>query len=201
MNNNFYFFSGKNTPKVASAFAPENTKPMYELISELDNVKEMPFEFKLVKLTVGKNGLIKSNDLSDLKSIWLDYQPNNKVGPLFSYKLKTIITNHLTGKEGVNWLTAKINGNGEQRTYYIPRFERMLDVLDTEKTIYNEETGSVIIPHFSLEKVQNYSIFHTPAAHGLWKITSGLYVNETLKKAIQKEKLTGVSFEKIQRVS
>ena len=201
MNNNFYFFSGKNASKVASAFAPEDTKLAYKLISELDNVNEMPFEFRLIKLTIGKNGLVRSTDLSSLKEIWLDYQPNSLAWALFSYKLKTIITNHLTGKEGVNWLTAKINGNGEQRTYYIPRFERMLDVLDTEKTIYNEETGSVIIPHFSLEKVQNYSIFHTPAAHGLWKITSGLYVNETLKKAIQKEKLTGVSFEKTQRVS
>ncbi|MDR0207198.1 MAG: hypothetical protein LBI45_08095 [Bacteroidales bacterium] len=194
---NYYLFSGKNAPKVASAFAPEGTKPIYELILELDNLNELPFEFELVKLTVGRNGLIKSNDLSNLEVIWLDYQPDNKIGSLFSKKIKTIITEHLTGNEGIDWLTAKVNGNGEQRTYYIPRFEKMLNVLNFEKCTYNKIAGGVIIPCFSLEKVKNYSIFHQPdSTEFLWKIPTGLYISETLKKAIQKEKCTGVSFER-----
>lgn len=95
--NNYYLLSGKNNPKVASAFAPEGTKLAHELITELDDANELPFKLNLVKLTVGKNGLIKSNDLSDLKEIWLDYQPNSLAWPLMSEKLKGVIENNLTG--------------------------------------------------------------------------------------------------------
>ena len=195
--NNYYFFSGKDSPKgLASAFPPKGTKLAHELISELDNVNEMPFEFELVKLYVAKNELVESNDLSGLHEIWQDYQANRFAWPMFSEKLKTIIAKNLTGKEGINWLTAKINGNGEQRIYYIPRFEKMLDVLDTEKTMYVKGTDHIIKPCFSLAKVNAYSIFHLPDSKNFWKITSGIYVSEALKKAIQKEKLTGVDFEK-----
>ena len=195
--NNYFLFSAKNTLSgVASAFAPEGTKLAHELISELENINELYFDFELIKLTISKDGIVKSNDLTSLKDIWLDYLPNSLAWALFSEKLKKTFEKNLTGKEGINWLTAKINGNGEQRIYYIPRFNKMLDVLDTEKTKFNKVTGDVIIPHFSLVKVQNYSVFPQPASYGLWKITSGLYISEVLKKAIQKEKLSGVDFEK-----
>lgn len=194
--NNYYLLSGKNNPKVASAFAPEGTKLAHELITELDDANELPFKLNLVKLTVGKNGLIESNDLSDLKEIWLDYQPNSLAWPLISEKLKGVIENNLTGNEGIDWISAIVKAPNEQRTYYIPRFSKMLDVLDTQKTMFVQGTYRIIRPVFSLSKVGKYSVFHQPSAHSLWKITSGLYVNETLKKAIQKEKLTGLDFEK-----
>lgn len=193
---NYYLLSGKNNPKVASAFAPEGTKLAHELITELDNVKELPFELNLVKLTVGKNGLIESNDLSDLKEIWQDYQPNSLAWPLMSEKLKSVIEKSLTGNEGIDWISVIVKGSGEQRKYYIPRFSKMLDVLDKQKTIFVQGTDRVIRPVFSLSKIDKYNVFHQPSAHSLWKITSGLYVSEALKKAIQKEKLTGVDLEK-----
>ncbi len=194
--NNYYLLSGKNNPKVASAFAPEGTKLAHELISELENVNALPFELNLVKLTVGRNGLIESNDLSDLKEVWLDYQPNNLFGPLFSEKLKSVIENNLTGNEGIDWISAIVKAPNEQRTYYIPRFSKMLDVLDTQKTLFVQGTDHIIRPVFSLSKIGKYSVFHRPSSHSLWKIPSGLYVSEALKKAIQKEKLTGLDFEK-----
>lgn len=193
---NYFLISAKNTTELASAFAPEGTKLAHELISELDNANELSFDLKLIKLSISKEGLKKSNDLSSLKEIWLDYQPNSLAWPMFSFKLKTIIENNLIGREGINWVTAKIIGNNEQRIYYIPRFEKKLDVLDTQKTIYVKGTDHIIKPFFSLAKVSAYSLFHLPEAHGFWKITSGLYVSEVLKKTIQKEKLSGVVFEK-----
>jgi len=188
---NYYFFSGKNAPKGASAFAPEGTKQDWELIPELENLNEMPFEFELVKLTVGRNGLVKSKDLSNLEEIWLDYQPNNLAWPMCSEKLRTIFAEHLTGNEGIDWLTAKVNGNGEQRIYYIPRFEKNLDVFDMEKCLCDKY--GIIVPCFSLEKVRSYNIFRRPDRD---KITSGFYISEALKKAIQKAKCSGVSFER-----
>lgn len=193
----YYLLSGKNSPKVASAFGPEGTKLAHELIPELDIVNELPFELNLTKLTIGKNGLIESNDLSDLKEIWLDYQPNSLAWPLMSEKLKSVIEVNLTGNEGIDWISATVKASEDHRTYYIPRFVKMLDVLDTQKTIFIQGTDRIIKPVFSLSKINKYSVFHQPSAHNLWKITSALYVNETLKKAVQKGKLTGIDFEKI----
>jgi len=195
--NNYYLLSGKSYPKIASAFAPEGAKLAHELISELGNVNELPFELSLVKLTVGNNGLIESNDLSDLNDIWVDYQPNSLAWPLMSDKLKSVIEQYLTGNEGIGWISAIVNAPNEQRTYYIPIFSKMLDVLDTQKTMFVQGTDRIIRPVFSFSKIGGYSVFHQPSDHNLWKITSGLYVSDTLKKAIQKAKLTGMDFEKI----
>ncbi|ASU32165.1 hypothetical protein MuYL_0262 [Mucilaginibacter xinganensis] len=194
--NHYYLISSKEQRQVASAFAPQRTKLNHELIQDLNGVSKMPFELYLVKLSVGKNGLIESDDLTGLNEIWLDYLPNSLAWPFFSDKLKDVVDKSLTGKEGIDWITAKVNGNGEQKEYYIPRFEKMLDVLDMEKTMFVENTDAIIRPFFSLLKINHFAIFHIPQSHDLWKITSGLYINEVLKKAIQKEKLTGVSFEK-----
>jgi hypothetical protein len=196
---NYFLLCGKNSRKVASAIVPEpeGSKLSFELIPALNDVEELPFELSLVKLTVGKNGMVKSNDLSDLKEIWLDYQPNSQVWPLMSEKLKSVIESNLTGKEGMDFIKANVKGNGDHRVYYIPRFEKMLDVLDLQQTTFVPGTDMVIRPCFSQLKIGNYSIFHRPSANDYsWKIPFALYVNEALKKAIRKEKLTGVSFEK-----
>ena len=197
---NYYFLTNKNYPEVASAFAPDDTKLAHELIPELVDADTLPFELKLVKLSVGKNGLIKSNDLSGLGETWLDLQPNILECHLMSEKLMTLINNNLTGKENLDWISAMINNGDEKRIYYIPRFERKLDVLDEENTLYVKGTDHIIRPHFSLKKIKDLTIFHTPRSHDFWRIPTGLYINETLKKGIIKEKLIGIEFEKV-RVS
>lgn len=67
---------------LASAFAPKESKADHELIKELNGINRLPFELNLVKLSVGKSGLIESNDLTSLKEIWLDYQPNSLTFPV-----------------------------------------------------------------------------------------------------------------------
>lgn len=192
----YYYLSWIQNRQVASAFAPIGTRLDHELIEEIEGINELPFELKLVELTVEKNRVVQSNDLSGIDPIWLDYQPNSLAWPLMSEKLKSLVSDNLTGKEGISWIIARISGNGEYRNYYIPRFESMLDVLDEQKTMYIKGTDRIIKPCFSLAKVNSFSIFHKPSAYSLWKITSGLYVSDELKKAIQKEKLTGIDFEK-----
>lgn len=196
--NNYYLLSWNQHRQVASALAPKGTKLDHELIFELEGANELFFELELVKLTVEKNGIAQSNDLSDLDVIWLDYLPNSLAWPLMSKKMKTIVANNLTGREGINWISAKVNGAGERLTYYIPRFENMLNVLDEQKTMFVKGTDVIIKPVFSLSKVASYNMFMaTTVGYGnLWKITSGLYVSEELKKAMQKENLTGIDFEK-----
>lgn len=193
---NYYLLSGKNSKKVASAFKPVGSKQAYELISELDGKNTLPFELNLIKLTVGRNGLIESNDLSGLEELWLDYQPNNLAWPLFSERLKRIIENYLTGREEIDWISTIVKGGNEERVYYIPRFNKTLDVLNLEKTTFVPGTDRIMKPVFSVDKIKSYSIFNKPSADGLKKIGHGVYTNEIVKKAIQQESLTGIVFEK-----
>jgi hypothetical protein len=194
--NNYFLLSGKNTSKLTSAFAPEGTKLAHELIQDLDGLGELPFQLELYMLSEGQTGLIKKKELNGLNEIWLDYQPNSLAWPLVSEKMKAIIINHLTGNETIEWITAKVIGNGEVRKYYIPRFQKKLDVLDMQKTMFVQGTDKIIRPCFSLSKVKNYNVFNLPSSYNLWKITPSIYVSEMLKKAMQKEKLAGIDFEK-----
>jgi len=198
--NNYYLLTIKNFPEVASAFAPENTKLAHELISELEGKVQLPFELELVKLSDEKNGLIKTSDLCGQNNIWLDYQPNSFAWPCFSERFKNLIVENLTGNESINWIKTKINSCTESRIYYIPRFEMELDVLDYDQTLFVKGTNNIIIPHFSLNKIKDFTVFNKPSSHDLWKITSGFYINEKLRKQIIKEKFIGPAFEKV-RVS
>lgn len=193
----YYLLSCKDGREpLASAFAPKGSKADHELIEELNGVNELPFDLSLIKLDVGKNGLIKSDDLTGIKEKWLDYQPNNLAWPLMSQRLKLVIETNLTGNEQVDWITCKIMGDNEERLYFIPRFNNMLDVLDLNKTVFVKGTDHIIKPVFAATKVSMYSIFSMPSSYNLWKITSGIYVCETLKKVIKKQNLTGLDFEK-----
>lgn len=193
----YYSLDGKDYAQGASAFAPDDVAPHYILIEELRDTNELPFEFKLVKLTVTKTGLSKSDDLVGIKNIWLDYQLNSLALPMFSERMREIIDQNLTGNEGIDWILAKVKGNDEERNYYILRFNKVLDVLDYHKTSFIEDTDYVIIPTFELAKIQNYSIFHIPSSDNLCSITRSIYINEKLKNQLQKGKLTGLNFEKI----
>ena len=134
------------------------------------------------------------NNIIKKDPIWLDYLPSSKVWPFMSEKLKNIIDERLTGKEKIVWMTAKVKGPDEVKVYYVPRFEKRLDVLDTKKTKFDEE-GDFLVPFFSLSKIQSYSMFSPKDK--FWQITSYLIVTEEIKKAIVKEKLTGISFEEV----
>ncbi len=195
----YYLLSWKNGKEpIASAFSSKVAMLTHELIEELNNINELPFEFKLIKLKGSKNGLIKSNNLSDLQETWLDYQPNNLAFPLMSEKLKSVIEMSLTGNEQIDWIACKVKNRDKERRYFILRFNKILDVLDMQKTMFVQGTDVIIKPVFSLKKTNKYSIFMaTTSGYGnLWKITSGIYISENLKKAIQKQKLTGIDFEK-----
>jgi hypothetical protein len=192
--NEYYFLAEKVKPSTAFAYTQGDTPLSHELISDVIGRIELPFELFLKKVTTGKNGLQVSDDLSEIKHLWQDYQPNNLAWPLMSEKMKNIISDHLTGNEGLVWIKAIVNGNNESKEYFIPRFSYKLDVIDEQKTMFVSGTNHIVIPVFSYAKIANYSLFFAPQDY--WEITSGLYVSDALKNAIQKAKLTGVDFEK-----
>lgn len=196
MINKYFFLTEKIKSGTAFAYAEDELSLSHLLISEVKTKVECPFELTLKKVNVGKNGIVVSDDLSEVKYLWVDYQPNNLAWPLMSNKMKEIIISHLTGQESIVWIKIKVKGSNEIRDYFIPCFQRKLDVLNLEKTSFVSGTAHVIKPVFSLKKISNYAMFHK-SQELFWEITSGLYVNEIVKDALLRKKITGIDFEKI----
>ncbi|WP_343704260.1 DUF1629 domain-containing protein [Chitinophaga sp.] len=194
---NYYLLSWGHKRDLASANALQALKSDHELIAQLGDEKSLPFDFELRRVIETGNGLVVNNDLARLSQTWLDYQPNNLAWPLMSERLRSVIESNLTGKEMVDWITCKVKGVDGERLYFILRFKERLDVLDVEKTTFVHGTDHVIKPVFKGSKVARFGIFHKPLSHELWKITPGLYISETVKEDIWRQKLTGMDFEKV----
>jgi hypothetical protein len=192
----YFFLAEKLKRDTAFAYTEGETPRSHELLPKLLKVSELPFDLVLKKVTMGSSGIQVSNDLTGVKHFWLDYQPNNLAWPLMSIRMKELVSHHLNGNEGVEWIKVNVLLGSERRDYFIPRFQRKLDVLDEQKTIFVKGSRHIIKPVYSLEKVIDYNFFHKPQEQ-FWEITSSLIVSEELKLAMQKEKLIGVDFEKV----
>ena len=192
----YFLFTFKDTQGTGvSAFGPENIPLAQDLVSLLDDSVVLPFDLTLIKLIPHTSGIETSGDLSDLREIWLDYLPNSLAWPLVSEKLMQIIARQLIHDEDLFWISASVSTAAETRNYYVPRFGTMHDVLDWEKTTMVPKTKHIIRPVFSAAKLRELAIFPLPAENNLWKITSSLYVSDKLKKSMESENVTGVSFE------
>lgn len=186
----------KDEHQGVSAFTEKKLPPGHLLIDELEGKTTIPWDFALKKVTERQNGLEISDDLSGLSEVWSDYPTNSLAWPLMSGQLKAVIEQNLSGEEGVDWLETTVTSGIDIRAYYIPRFNRKLDVLDAEHSRYIPGTDQIMRSCFSLSKVSNYAMFHDELAYDLWKITPFIYVSEALKKNLQREKLLGLQFEK-----
>jgi hypothetical protein len=196
--NNYYLVSWKHKSELVSAFSLQQKSMLdTELIPSLFGKKNLPFHFELKRVKESQSGLIVNDSLLELSEIWLDYQPNNLAWPLMSERLKSVIDNNLTGNEAIDWIECKVIGLNDVRSYYILRFNKLLDVLDINKTLFVDGTDHIIKPVFDLQKITVFSIFPKPLSDDLWRITPGIYISEKLKKQLQKEKMTGLDFEKV----
>ncbi|MGG8496439.1 imm11 family protein [Tenacibaculum sp. TC6] len=195
INKKYYSIYAKNLKEVSSANSIGNDKLDYELIPELKNLDEMPFEFELKMLTHSKRGIIISDDTSLLKQKWFDYQYNDLAWPIFSERLMKVIETSLNKNENLSWIKCIINSNEEKRTYFIPKFSKKPDLLDTNKTIYVPGTNHIIKPYFSLSKAQKYAVFPKPST--FWEIPTSIVVNQQVKEAIEKQRFPEIEFDEI----
>lgn len=195
INKKYYSMQAKNLKKVSSANAIENDKLDYELIPELMSSDKMPFEFELKMLTHSKKGIVITDDTSSLEKKWFDYQYNDLAWPIFSEKLMKIIDDNLDKSDNLSWIKCTINSNEEKKTYFIPKFLKKPDLLDTNKTIYVPGTDHVIKPCYSLLKVQKYAVFPKPSA--FWEIPTSIIVNKQIKEAIIRQGISEIEFEEV----
>ncbi len=194
----YFFLSWKRySNETPSAFSLQNVKSMHELIIELEGKHTMPFDFEIRNIKKTKKGLIVNDEFDNIQAIWLDYLPNILAWPIMSLKMKTIIDNHLNGDEGIDWISCNVYHKNISKIYFILRYNKILDVLDYNRTIFVKGTDHIIKPYFEISKINKYHIFNEPINNIMDKISPGIFISDILKKALNKEKITGASFEKI----
>src|SRR5690349_12523204 len=123
-----YFFLGSNIlPQTAFAVADDDTKMAHEWALELSDRTSVPFSFTMKSYLDGNDETEVSDDLSGIQHLWSDYLPNDSAWPIMSKKMKQLINQHLTGAEGIIWMTVMVKAEKQKIEFYIPRFERKLD--------------------------------------------------------------------------
>lgn len=196
VNNKCYFLrSVDNIEDIAFACPERDDYLGHRLANDILGIDKLPFDLILKKVVL-ENGVLKQmNDLSKVKSIWVDYQPNTLAWPIMSESMMKLVSSHLTGKEEIDWVRCKIFDGSRYMEYYILRFTKQLDVIDPAKTIYVDGTNHIIRPFFSATKVNDFSVFHKPQANDLWRIPSAIYINEMLHDDLIANQITGIDFE------
>lgn len=94
-----------------TAFADTVGKtPMsHKLIPSIKEVSELPFDLVLKKPVREKGDWKMVVDLTGLKQLWLDYQPNTLAWPLMSGRMQGFISNQSTLEHlGISWRKGKI---------------------------------------------------------------------------------------------
>lgn len=193
----YFLLCAEERSDVAIAYTIGEPPISYELISSLEGKSKLPFNLILKKVHQRKNGPIVTNELSEVKFLWRDYQPNCLAWPMFSEKMKKIIEKNLMGYENIDWIEAEIEAYSEQKKYYILRFNSKLDLLDLKKTSFIPGTELILKGYFTFEKIKKINVFYLPKPNDYWKITSGIYISQKLKEALEEEKLEGLIFEDI----
>ena len=171
---------------------PNNTIDYLDMYNYIVTNHKFPFDLKLTKSVLTSNGIRNEDNFSNLATTWFDIQYNEFAYNLFSERLKICIDANKTENDIFDWIKVNIQGITENKTFYIPFFTKLPNILDEKNTKYSGST--IIIPCFDSEKISKYSIF--PIRRINWQVPTALYVSEKMKLAIQKEKFNNIKFEK-----
>lgn len=121
-----------------------------------------------------------------------DYQANSAACRLCSMKLKSIIEEHKSPEDEIQWLPAVVkNEKDEKREYFVLHFPNESDVIDWGKSITIDK-HFVVKPVFSLSKIGSRKVFNYPSGGAIV-----LLVSEDIKEEIEKANCTNLSINKV----
>jgi hypothetical protein len=163
----YFIMESEDYDNYGFAFSPENISP--KEIQNWDETKLwLPISFEL-----------KDGEPSD-------YLVNDLNIPLCSLKLKQLIQDNIANKDSVLWYPALVNSERKSTEYYYLKLKNVLkDVIDIDKS--EKQNNTIFNPYFVEEKIED--IFRCDFD------LSYLFVSEKLKKIIEFEKISGISFE------
>ena len=178
MENYWYIHIKDDNGAVAEA---PGEKTLVDWVEEIRFLKKIPFEY-----------VVNSSE-----PILQDYLADDLGIPLMSYKLKSVIQQHLTGHEDLQWWEVNIHYQDSEIMYYVPKFEHNLDVLNESKSLFNKSNGELIKANLCYSKAERYAFFPLPELSEDIPFEHRLVVSDKIKKDITRAKLTGIIFSKI----
>lgn len=121
-----------------------------------------------------------------------DYQANSEACRLCSIKLKTIIDQHKSPQDEIQWLPMIVKDeHGEERDYFILHFPVIYNVIDKENSTFFGD-NQLIKPVFSLRKIGGHKIFNYDSYNFF-----SFFISKDIKKATEKAECTNLSISKV----
>lgn len=121
-----------------------------------------------------------------------DYVGNDLGRRLCSTRLRELLERLKADGDVVQWIPARvIDADGVRGEYYFLHFPQPLDVLDRDKSVFDDEAGVLIKPYLSISKIGDHRLF---TLAGLEVAT---IVSESIKQSLQREAIEGVTFSPI----
>lgn len=118
-----------------------------------------------------------------------DWVRNDLGRRLCSKRLKDVLERFKAACDVVQWVPAYVtNAYGLREKYYFLHFPEPLDVLDPEKSVFDQEAGILIKPYLSISKVGDHRLF---TLRGL-EVTT--IVSESVRQILETEGIATVTF-------
>ncbi|WP_027729289.1 imm11 family protein [Treponema sp. C6A8] len=155
--------------------------------------RRFPCNLVLVQKRITKNGITQNINVPEKE--FFDYQYNQFAYYLLSERLKNCIEENKGSKDSFSWIKVPVSSETETRDYYIPIFESIPDVLDLELTTRVPANNAILVPCFASEKLEGHNFFPKETSFGV--LPRGIYVSESMKKILQKQKFDNIKFEKV----
>lgn len=194
MNKCVFFTAKEGSSKDFSMakLADESIISPLEVDDFIKQNRRFPCNLFLAQMRITNRGIIQSNNIPEKE--FFDYQYNQFAYYLLSERLKNCIEENKGSKDFFSWIKVPVSSESETRDYYIPIFESIPDVLDLELTTRVPANNAVLVPCFASEKLEGHNFFPKESSFGV--LPRGIYVSESMKKILQKQKFDNIKFEK-----
>lgn len=171
---NYYWMSIKSDRVSSVAYAPKGTPSWHQILDEMKHWEIVPFH-----LTLHDTYVDTSLQVGEICDDFFDYQPNSLAWPLFSDRIKNVVSSHLSGNEGIEWKEIIVDGKSFSKTYFVPMFTKQLDVVNEQQSLMMPYSGIIVKPCFKRKVVDNLSVFHGPGID--WQVSTQFYVSDAIK--------------------
>lgn len=194
MNKCVFFTAKEGSSKDFSMakLADESIISPLEVDDFIKQNRRFPCNLVLVHKCITNSGIIQSNNVPEKE--FFDYQYNQFAYYLLSERLKNCIEENKGSKDFFSWISVSVSSEIETRNYYIPIFDRIPDVLDSKLTTIVPASNAILVPCFDSEKLEGHNFFTINSSFGV--LPRGIYVSESMKKILQKQKFDNIKFEK-----
>lgn len=123
-----------------------------------------------------------------------DLQPEIRALKLCSPELRRVLDSHRSPADSLQWLPATVESmSGEQRPYWVLHFPEFPDVLDVEKSTFEEYEGERFYDSavLDLRKAARHSVMPSPE-----RFATAFMIAEPVMRALVEAGLSGLTFDR-----